>query len=389
MADLTALLGDSFKQSNVSEDLIGGVNAGIKLATAKETIDSTKMKVAEQKMDLDTKKATAISNRATAIAFAPNKAARERQIRALEVYGGSIQQPIDIDGLRTILDDDVSRLNFQKFMTTSMKGKISSDPAAALSAYSQFGPDAQMRFAGEQAANAQIENKNDQQTKIEQMGNDSAERVAAMKTRDLQSSDDKILKREQVQVRKENRAEAKQLTADLFSVDKIITEMEDVKKSLTDFGKGGTGTGPIATLGGTTSFVSQKTEAMKAKFSKVSMDNMVQMFSGMSKAIDTRSERAAFEATQPSLVQDDKTNFQIIEDRLKSLASLRAKILAGQARLEPPKELTQEDYDNMPAEEDASSSPTPASDFETKAAASGYSQEEINAYLNSKKKAGK
>jgi len=46
------------------------------------------------------------------------------------------------------------------------------------------------------------------------------------------------------------------------------------------------------------------------------------MFQGMSKAVDSDAERRAFEAAQPSITNDDSTNKQIIEDRIKAAQDL-------------------------------------------------------------------
>ncbi len=43
---------------------------------------------------------------------------------------------------------------------------------------------------------------------------------------------------------------------------------------------------------------------------------MVKMFAGMSKAVDTGAERAAFESTQPRINNDDSVNTMILNDQL-------------------------------------------------------------------------
>lgn len=91
------------------------------------------------------------------------------------------------------------------------------------------------------------------------------------------------------------------------------------------------GTGPIATLGGLTRNFSQDTEALDAKFKNISIKNMATTFEGMSKAVDSDAERAAWNATQASITNDDATNVKImlgmkaafIKDRIISQNKLK------------------------------------------------------------------
>jgi hypothetical protein len=72
------------------------------------------------------------------------------------------------------------------------------------------------------------------------------------------------------------------------------------------------GTGPLATLGGLTKYMSTDTENLEAKFKAIDLKNMVSTFSGMSKAVDSEAERQAWKATQASVSNDDSTNMQIL-----------------------------------------------------------------------------
>jgi hypothetical protein len=85
------------------------------------------------------------------------------------------------------------------------------------------------------------------------------------------------------------------------------------------------GTGPLATVGGLTKYVSEDTQNLEAKFRTVNLQNLAKTFQGMSKAIDSDVERRAWESTQPSLSNDDKVNANIL---------LGAKALAIKARAE-------------------------------------------------------
>lgn len=89
------------------------------------------------------------------------------------------------------------------------------------------------------------------------------------------------------------------------------------------------GTGPIATLGGMTKYLSSKTEALEATFKTINLKNMVATFEGFSRAIDTGPERRAWEATQPGVALDDPTNAMILVGALSLTAKAQAE---GEAR---------------------------------------------------------
>jgi len=72
------------------------------------------------------------------------------------------------------------------------------------------------------------------------------------------------------------------------------------------------GTGPIATLGGLTQYTSEKTQNLQAKFKLINVKNMAKTFQGMSRAIDSNTERRAWEATQASITNDDAVNANIL-----------------------------------------------------------------------------
>ena len=85
------------------------------------------------------------------------------------------------------------------------------------------------------------------------------------------------------------------------------------------------GTGPFATFGGLKAKYDTDTQALNSKFKLINIKNMAATFQGMSKAVDSNTERAAWEATQPSLTNDDSVNANIL---------LGAKALALKAKAE-------------------------------------------------------
>jgi hypothetical protein len=125
-----------------------------------------------------------------------------------------------------------------------------------------------------------------------------------------------------------DKAQAKQFSKELESLSLLDTGMSDVDDALTglsEFGKGtfnsptkwnrgiiNAGTGWMATLGGMQKYVSADAEALDAKFKTIDLKNMVKTFQGMSQAVNTETERAAWNATQASLTNDDDVNASIL-----------------------------------------------------------------------------
>jgi hypothetical protein len=72
------------------------------------------------------------------------------------------------------------------------------------------------------------------------------------------------------------------------------------------------GTGWAATGFGITKRFDKNLEVLDNKFKKINIKEMVQTFKGLSRSIDTRPERTAWDATQPSIKNDDSVNAEII-----------------------------------------------------------------------------
>ena len=141
--------------------------------------------------------------------------------------------------------------------------------------------------------------------------------------------------KEDAQVKKENRKTRAEINKSQQSAEGILRDLEDAKTKFDAYSKSNiTGTGPLATLGGLTKYVSADTEKLNAAFKKLSMDQMVKQFAGMSKAIDSDAERRAFESTQPSVANDDPTNKQILEDRIRDIKNLIAKHKAAKSQFD-------------------------------------------------------
>lgn len=182
MGSLTQVLaaGQPIPDVDVAGNLNEGLKAGINLATAKEQVESTKMKVADQKMELATKQATAMTNRTKAAMFAQSPAAFESIMKANEAYANSINVPYNAEALRAAWKDPNLRLAAQRETNRVMAGGQIQNPQAIIDFYGSDSPAIFEHLQNASYAAGVKKQGFDQQTKIEQMGNDSAERIAAM-----------------------------------------------------------------------------------------------------------------------------------------------------------------------------------------------------------------
>lgn len=130
-----------------------------------------------------------------------------------------------------------------------------------------------------------------------------------------------------ITVKKENRKERRELDK---AEQGLIAQKQSLEKARTQFNeysKGSYlgGTGPVATGFGLKKFTDQETESLDTAFKNISFDTLIKSFQGMSRAVDSDSERKFFEATQPSVTLDDATNQKLLDDKLNAVNSLLEK----------------------------------------------------------------
>lgn len=126
-------------------------------------------------------------------------------------------------------------------------------------------------------------------------------------------------------VKTENRKIRRELDKALPALDEQATKIKEAIKLIKDAGPL-SGTGPID------QFVSANTpkgQAIRAALNSIALDTMVSMFSGMSKAIDSDSERAFFQSAQPSLGNYETTNLDLLQKSLDRVNRLKEKTLAA------------------------------------------------------------
>jgi hypothetical protein len=137
----------------------------------------------------------------------------------------------------------------------------------------------------------------------------------------------KIMLKDDLKDKSATKKENRKLRADLNegqrSLESQLDLLQNAKKEFEKFSKKTTfGTGPFATVGGLSKYTDAHTQKLEAMLRKVSLDSMVKMFAGMSKAVDSDAERRAFEATQPSLTNDDEVNRMVLENAINATKSL-------------------------------------------------------------------
>jgi hypothetical protein len=139
--------------------------------------------------------------------------------------------------------------------------------------------------------------------------------------------------KEQVQIEKEDRKLRNDLDKAETSLQSQLDQLNRVKTDFEKYSKNAAlGTGPIATGFGLKKYFDQDLEDLDSQFNKVGLDEMVKMFAGMSKAVDSEGERRAFTSTQPSISLDDNTNRKRIEEKIKATESLLKKTREAKAK---------------------------------------------------------
>lgn len=94
------------------------------------------------------------------------------------------------------------------------------------------------------------------------------------------------------------------------------------------------GTGPFATGFGLKQYTDADTQSLEAAFRTINLKNMAATFEGMSRAIDTQAERMAWEKTQPGIVLDDPTNYQILVGNISMATKAKAEAEARKRYIE-------------------------------------------------------
>lgn len=153
-----------------------------------------------------------------------------------------------------------------------------------------------------------------------------------------------VKEREDAQIRKENRKLREGLSGAETSLKGQLSALKEAKKQFEKYSKNSTGgTGFLSTYGGAKKVFSKDLESLDSTFKRLQLDEMVKIFAGLSKAIDSDAERKAFESTQPSITLDDATNMMILERKIQAAEGLLKKTEAAKNRYDTRGNFTDEE----------------------------------------------
>lgn len=159
--------------------------------------------------------------------------------------------------------------------------------------------------------------------------------------------------KEQFQVNKENRQLKEKLEPAISTVDEQI---KNVKDALNILEKSNVGTGPIDQY---IAGVTPQGQLLKKALGNIQLDTLVTKFQGMSRAIDTETDRKFFQETQPSMSNFETTNKKMLSDILKRLESLKTR---SEKKLQEVS-----DVRSFDSEETQRAAPSPKAQAETRA----------------------
>jgi hypothetical protein len=186
----------------------------------------------------------------------------------------------------------------------------------------------------------QFESEEDRKFKQDQLKQQKELKAMELKTKADKVPEEEMFEKkekikEDVKVRTENRKERKLLEKDLVVWDNLENIIDDAIQKAKKYNKGyGPGTGTAGVVKSWVGALSPETQALNTQLNKLSLDQLVKQFSGMSKAIDTPVERAAFESTVPGIGMDDNLLMEELLKRKKAAQSAKERIKMGMNRFD-------------------------------------------------------
>jgi hypothetical protein len=167
--------------------------------------------------------------------------------------------------------------------------------------------------------------------------------------------------KEGIQINKENRKNRLTLDTAERSLAEQIKYLKETKRIFEKYSKGSNtgGTGPIANAFGFKEAFDKDLEEINSRFKKGSLDEMVKMFAGMSKAVDSEGERKAFETTQPSTRLDDPTNISLLNEKIAASERLLGKTKVAKSNFDRTGNFTQSE-ENVPTQNVPTASTSPS-----------------------------
>ena len=108
----------------------------------------------------------------------------------------------------------------------------------------------------------------------------------------------------------------------LGGIDERIAKIKQARALLKEMKGSFSDTGPVDQY---ITRATPKGQQLENLFNSLALNEMVNMFQGMSKAVDSDSERAFFASTQPNLGRYSDVNIQILKDLEEKLTGLKGK----------------------------------------------------------------
>lgn len=331
MASLTETIAANNQAPTEGVDIAGnlskGLQTGMQLATAKDQVEAKKLQLEEDRYKVDQMKFQAFDSMMKNLNRMNPVVAKQMSKNFKNRFQQYGFDPAIVD--ITLADPQFGR-TYQN-LSDIYAGKITGDKGAlgdVVSSLADAGLLSEGLAAIKDAADNERSNKQlAQQNTQFYAGLKNAKDIAAMGIDKAQAVADK-------DVAKEFRKESRNLDDDLKKADDLMILVTKAKERFDEYSKDSVGgTGPLVTLGGTTSIANSKTQALKSTFSALSLDTLSKMFQGMSKLADTNAERARFESAQPSLTNDDAVNEQILNDMMDNAKRMRDKVLEAKRNL--------------------------------------------------------
>lgn len=186
--------------------------------------------------------------------------------------------------------------------------------------------------AEQQIAEKWNDKKFQQAKKESEMDRKSRERVAAQKAKGTAAKPTEFQKAKEKKEAAnyvERQEGLKTLDSGIETIDRAFGQLKKYSKE-SSFG----GTGPFASGFGVKKYFDKDSQDLNALFKQVNLKNMVQTFSGMSKAIDSDAERNAWNGTQPDITNDDDVNAKIILGQKSILLKDKAETQSQQQYVE-------------------------------------------------------
>ncbi len=142
--------------------------------------------------------------------------------------------------------------------------------------------------------------------------------------------------KEQFQVGKENRELKKQLEPAIATVD---DQIKNVKDAISLINKSKiSGTGPLDQYFAS---ITPEGQLLKKSLGNIQLDTLVTKFQGMSRAVDTETDRKFFQETQPNMGNFETTNKKMLGDILKRLEGVKERSENKLKEISSQKEETQ------------------------------------------------